>query len=279
MCSFNKALKQWCCDLGLETEVIGRPLFEIFPFLPDKVRDEYRWVFEQRQALVTEETTTIGDIEFITETSKAPIFEGNRVVQVVTVIRDITDREQAVRALQEREQFLNDVFESIQDGISVLDRNLIIRRINGVMNQWYVGNLPLEGKKCYAVYHNRDEPCQLCPTLRCFQSGKSERQIVPGPPGSSVEWLEVFSYPIRKRDSAEISGAVKFVRNTTDLKQAEEKLRQSEEKYRSIFEYGGIGIFQSTFEGKHITMNPAFACLLGYESPDEAMNSISDIAK
>jgi PAS domain S-box-containing protein len=56
-------------------------------------------------------------------------------------------------------------------------------------------------------------------------------------------------------------------------------VRQSEEKYRSIFENAVEGFFQSTPEGRFISVNPAFAGMLGYASPEELISNISDIAK
>ena len=55
-------------------------------------------------------------------------------------------------------------------------------------------------------------------------------------------------------------------------------LEKSEEKYRSIFENSVEGLFQSTPEGHFISVNPAFARMLGYASPDDLMANISDIA-
>ncbi|MFA5146189.1 MAG: PAS domain S-box protein [Candidatus Omnitrophota bacterium] len=92
---FNRAFKRWNKELGLETSVIGRGLFEIYPFLSDNVRDEYRKVFETGKMLVTEELNKVTGKDIITETRKIPIFEGDSVVRVVTVIRDITDNRMA----------------------------------------------------------------------------------------------------------------------------------------------------------------------------------------
>jgi two-component system cell cycle sensor histidine kinase/response regulator CckA len=55
------------------------------------------------------------------------------------------------------------------------------------------------------------------------------------------------------------------------------KLQQAEEKYRSIFENAIEGVFQSTPEGRFITVNPSMARILGYESPDEVIATITDI--
>ena len=65
----------------------------------------------------------------------------------------------------------------------------------------------------------------------------------------------------------------------TDRKRAEEALRQAEAKYRSIFENAAEGIFQSTPDGKLITVNPAFAAMHGYASPAECLASIQDISR
>ncbi len=87
---FNSTFKEWNKKIGLKTDVIGRPLFEIFPFLPESVKDEYKKVFDTGKVLITEETSKVDNREFITETQKIPVFEGEKVILVVTVIRDIT---------------------------------------------------------------------------------------------------------------------------------------------------------------------------------------------
>jgi PAS domain S-box-containing protein len=97
--AFNQAFHKWNRQLGLPTKVIGRPLKQVFPFLPARVYKEYRRVFDHGQILITEETTTVGDKEFVTETHKIPVFEGKTVTRVVTIVRDVTARKAAERAL------------------------------------------------------------------------------------------------------------------------------------------------------------------------------------
>lgn len=64
-----------------------------------------------------------------------------------------------------------------------------------------------------------------------------------------------------------------------ERKRVEEALRQTEEKYRSIFENAVEGIFQTTLEGQYISANPALAQIYGYQSPEELIQSISDISR
>jgi PAS domain S-box-containing protein len=58
---------------------------------------------------------------------------------------------------------------------------------------------------------------------------------------------------------------------------SEESLRKAEQKYRSIFENAVEGIFQSTPAGQFLTVNPALARMLGYQSPEELIATMRDI--
>jgi PAS domain S-box-containing protein len=66
-----------------------------------------------------------------------------------------------------------------------------------------------------------------------------------------------------------------------ELREAEvrRERRRAEEKYRSIFENAIEGIFQTTVEGRFVTANPAMARMLGYDSPEELIENVSNIAE
>jgi len=57
----------------------------------------------------------------------------------------------------------------------------------------------------------------------------------------------------------------------------ENSLRQAEEQYRSIFDNTREGIYQSTHEGKFITVNKSLVRMMGYDSAEELIASIDDI--
>ena len=95
------------------------------------------------------------------------------------IFTDITKRKRTEEALQKSEAFLNNVFDSIQDGISVLDKDLNIVRTNHVMEEWHPYMLPLEGKKCYHVYHGRSVPCDICPSMKAIRLKTMQSEIVP----------------------------------------------------------------------------------------------------
>jgi two-component system, cell cycle sensor histidine kinase and response regulator CckA len=67
------------------------------------------------------------------------------------------------------------------------------------------------------------------------------------------------------------------VRDVTERKRAEEALRQAEQKYRLIFQEAIVGIYQSTPEGRFLSVNPAMSDMLGYDSPEELQAAITDI--
>jgi PAS domain S-box-containing protein len=60
-------------------------------------------------------------------------------------------------------------------------------------------------------------------------------------------------------------------------KSAEASLRKAEEKYRSIFEGALEGIFETSPQGQPLTVNPALARTLGYDSPGEFIAKIRDL--
>jgi diguanylate cyclase (GGDEF)-like protein/PAS domain S-box-containing protein len=63
-----------------------------------------------------------------------------------------------------------------------------------------------------------------------------------------------------------------ILRDITDKINAEKALRQSEEKFRSIFDNSLDGIYQSTLDGKYIAANNALVKMLGYENKEELIS-------
>jgi len=134
---------------------------------------------------------------------------------------------EAKERLRESERFLSVVFDSIQNGISVLDPELNIVRVNQTMRDWYAHVIPLEGKKCYEAYHGRSKPCDVCPTIRAINTGKIEMNEVPLTQADGVAGaLELFAFPMRN-DSGKITGVVEYVSDITERKRLEAQLQQS----------------------------------------------------
>lgn len=130
--------------------------------------------------------------------------------------------------LEERRCFLSSIFESIQDGISILDRDLNIVGVNPTMEKWYAHSMPLVGKKCYVAYHCRREPCLVCPTLRTLKTQNCAYEVVPktGPEGKVVGWIDLYTFPLFDSSTGEMKGVIEYVRDATDRKKAEEILHK-----------------------------------------------------
>jgi diguanylate cyclase (GGDEF)-like protein/PAS domain S-box-containing protein len=62
-----------------------------------------------------------------------------------------------------------------------------------------------------------------------------------------------------------------IIHDITERKRAEQALQQSEEKYRIIFDYAPVGIYQSTRDGRFVTANETLAKMLGYETVEELL--------
>lgn len=81
----------------------------------------------------------------------------------------------------------------------------------------------------------------------------------------------------------EIAGMVGVIFDFTDRKKAEDSLRFAEEKYRSIFENSPLGIFRVRPTGEFVDVNPAFARMNGYSTPEEFMahedDALTDLLK
>jgi len=71
----------------------------------------------------------------------------------------------------------------------------------------------------------------------------------------------------------------KLNKEVEERKWAEKALQESESKYRSIFDNVVEGIFQTTPDGRFLTVNPSLASIYGYNSPEELIETITDIGR
>jgi len=96
-------------------------------------------------------------------------------------------------------------------------------------------------------------------------------------PENRMRCVHTQGYP-RQNEAGNIIGLVGTCQDITERKEAEDALRTSEEKYRNIYENSVVGLYQSTPQGRFLSVNAAFAKMLGYASPEDLVSSISDIA-
>ena len=239
----------------------------------DNVNQEL-WATNEELQSTNEELQSVNEE---LEAAKEELESGNEELlalnEELRINNDLLARKE--RALRESQSFLAAVFTSIQDGICVLDRDLIVRKVNPAMERWYAPSLPLVGKKCHSCYHGNDFPCDPCPTLRALRSGNTEYNIVPGLPGSSIEWLELFSYPIHDEETGEVSGVVEFKRDISERTRAERALRASERRWQFAVDGSGLGLWDWDIESERVYYSRQWKEMLGYGDA-EIGNSISE---
>ncbi len=84
---------------------------------------------------------------------------------------------------------------------------------------------------------------------------------------------------VLRDSSGKTVGAIESIRDVTERRRVEQALALAEAKYRGIFENAVDGIFQTTLEGRFISCNPALARILGYDSPEDLIDTILDLSQ
>ena len=116
-------------------------------------------------------------------------------------------------------------FNAIQDGISILDTDFNIVKVNNWMNKLYLSNIPLAGKKCFKVYHGRNSICPWCPTLKALKTGKKHINTVPYTyKNNFIGWLELSAYPM-KDNKNKVIGIIEHVKDITGKKHSEDMMK------------------------------------------------------
>ena len=131
-------------------------------------------------------------------------------------------------------------------------------------------NLLKSGKQDKAIYAN------LWKTITAGKIWHGE--IINRRKDGSLYTEEMTVTPVRT-DSGEITHFVGIKQDITARKLIEHALQQAEQKYRSIFEDAVVGIFQTTPEGRFLSVNRALAQMYGYGSPEQFMAEVTDVTR
>ena len=147
---------------------------------------------------------------------------------------EIKTREKTEEDLKTSKTFLDSVFNAIQDGISVLDKDLTILRVNKTICDWYPQLPESIGEKCYRIYHGNSKPCKICPAVRALKSGKMEMAEVPYvKDGDVMGTQELFSFPMLD-GNGKVTGIVEYVRDISERKAIEEQIRMEKNFSESL---------------------------------------------
>jgi PAS domain S-box-containing protein len=191
---------------------------------------------------------------------------------------DITNRKKAELSRQESEENYRLLLNSTAEGIYGLDLQGNCTFCNPACLRLLGYQFPenLLGKNMQALVHHTRADGTPCPTpeweiytaVREGEASHIAEGLLWRADGTSFV-ATYWSYPMHK--GGELVGAVVSFLDISDRRQAEQSLRDSEEKYRELFENATHGIFRSDPEGNFLDVNPALVAMLGYGSKAELM--------
>jgi PAS domain S-box-containing protein len=178
----------------------------------------------------------IGFDECRTERQWAPV-EIEALKIAANIVGAAFDRKRAEAELRKSEAQKQAILDASIDWVCQADRNLRIVWCNRATVQGL--QMPADeiiGRPCYEVLGNRDQPCDECPTLRAFRTGKIERSVMKyqrftGTKGQN--YWDTYSVPL-KDDAGEITGCIQIARNITEQVMAIQALEASEEKIHTL---------------------------------------------
>ena len=181
------------------------------------------------------------------------------------IARDITERKRAEDALQGSEKYFKEITENSSDIIVITDKNGDIKYCSRSTER-FTGYKPEEliGRNVIRVIHPDDvkravgdfgkailaKDSAIPNGFRIVHKDGSERYFE----GLGKNFL----------DNPVVAGFIMNVHDITERKQAEEKLRRSEEKYRNIIENMQEGYFELDRAGNFTFVNEAECRNLGY---------------
>jgi len=198
-------------------------------------------------------------------------------VQTYAYLRDITERKRMEREVREATKRFEKITEMGEDGIIVFDEDSRIEFAN--LKSTEIIGLPRDqivGQEFFSLIGKRDEEFleemvmrgeglgqKVCTemSLRTSQDQVIETEVCLAPTRSDDGRMRMYAY----------------IRDITERKKFEKELKESEEKFRNLFERVRHGLFISSRGGKFIDCNQAMLELAGYGDKKEFLKI--DIAK
>ena len=121
--------------------------------------------------------------------------------------------------------FFEIVLNTVQEGITIIDKDLRVKFQNRVITTLYGGSLI--GNYCYQAFRGRQEPCEDCQVIDVLKDGQARRLIRDiSLPNGEILLVELISAAL-KDEAGNIIGAVEVARDVTEQKRAEALLNKT----------------------------------------------------
>lgn len=225
----------------------------------------HREVFKTGKTISVTHTHKLPDrTEKIFDITASPIKdEKSNVIQMAEVLRDVTERKKTEEALDFEHRQLLSIFDSIDEVVYVSDPNTYevlyanqaIRKVLG----------DVVGKKCYLVFQGMESPCSFCTNDRIFGKNVGRTYIGDLQNRINKKWYHCIDKAIRWPNGRMVRCEVAI--DITKHKMAEELLKESESKFKSLVEHSLTGVYLIQ-DGVFKYVNPQLAKIFGY-SPEE----------
>lgn len=193
---------------------------------------------------------------------------------------EIEEHKETQRKLTTAENFTRNIIESSLDMIIAVDRNSIITEFNrSAQANFGIRSKDAIGRNVKTLFANDSEYNRVLSMLetRGFYSGEILNKRKSG-----EEFHTFLSASLIRTTDGEVIGSMGVSRDITELKRAEQELRNSEERYRDIFDNASDFIVSINKAGKVEYSNNAFQTAMGYDAEelkDISINSLCESHK